>query len=34
VLYYGRMVSSSLPISVDKPMYSGRNEAFGDIHRF
>ena len=34
VIYYGRMVSSSLSISVDKQMYSRRNEDFGMIHIF
>ena len=33
-IYHERMVSSSLWISVDKQMYSRRNEAFGKIHRF
>jgi len=34
VIYYGRMVSSSLSISVDQQMYSRRNKAVGKIHRF
>jgi len=33
-IYYGRMVSSSLWISVDKQMYRRRNEAFGKIDIF
>jgi hypothetical protein len=33
-IYYGKMVSSSLWISVDQQMYSRRNEAFGKIHKF
>jgi len=34
VRYYGRMVSSSFSILVDKQMYCRRNEAFGKIHKF
>ena len=34
MIYYGQMVSSSLSISVDKQMYSRRNEAFGKIYKF
>jgi hypothetical protein len=33
-IYYGRMVNRSLQISVDKQMYSRRNDAFGKIHKF
>ena len=34
VICYGRMVSSSLSISVDKQMYSRCNEVFGKINKF
>ena len=34
MIYYGRMVSSSLSILGDKQIYSRRNEAFGKIHKF
>ena len=33
VIYYRRMVSSSLSISVDKQIHSRRNEAFRKIHK-
>jgi len=34
VIHYGRMVTSSLSISVGKQIYSRGNEAFGKIHKF
>jgi len=34
VIYYGRMMSSSLSISVDKQIYSSGNEAFRKIYKF
>jgi len=34
VIYFGRMVSSRLSISVDKQIYSRCNEACGKIHKF
>jgi hypothetical protein len=33
-IYYARMVSSNLSISVDNQMYSRRNEALGKKNKF